>query len=222
MFPYGRRWVTPWRRTRTGRLRMWPSTPPWAPAAAAASSGGSAASGPAGPCGVQPCGRKGECRADGSFIRSQGKSLPTGVKQIANHSSEPEFEVTLSTIQRDLALLSAQGRIARAYGGVMALGARSEASLRRRPCRFRQKHAIVCWAASVISAPRTACSAAAPPRLTGARSGDSGSRPWPRGGSTRCGRWPIRGALRWTALAAFFVASRRVLWGRWPRRPWSR
>lgn len=40
------------------------------------------------------------------------------------------FEVTASTIRRDLALLNSQGRSPRTYGGAMALGAHPEASLR--------------------------------------------------------------------------------------------
>jgi hypothetical protein len=59
------------------------------------------------------------------------------------------FEVT--TIRRDLALLNGQGRLARTYGGAMAMGAHPEASLRQRTGEaFEQKHAIARWAASVI------------------------------------------------------------------------
>jgi DeoR/GlpR family transcriptional regulator of sugar metabolism len=59
--------------------------------------------------------------------------------------------VTASTIRRDLALLNSQGRLARTYGGAMALGAHPEASLRQRTGEaFEQKHAIARWAASVV------------------------------------------------------------------------
>jgi len=42
------------------------------------------------------------------------------------------FEVTASTIRRDLALLNEQGRLARTYGGEMPLDPHPEASLRQR------------------------------------------------------------------------------------------
>lgn len=63
----------------------------------------------------------------------------------------PRFEVTVSTIRRDPALLNGQGWLARTYGGAMALGAHSEASLRQRTGKaFEQKPAIARWAAGVI------------------------------------------------------------------------
>src|SRR5881392_1702706 len=61
------------------------------------------------------------------------------------------FEVTPSTIRRDLARLTAEGRLARTYGGAMALSAHPEASLRQRTGEaYEQKHAIARWAASVF------------------------------------------------------------------------
>lgn len=60
------------------------------------------------------------------------------------------FEVTASTVRRDLALLNWQGRLARTYGGAMALGD-PDASLRQPIGQaFEQKHAIARWAAAVI------------------------------------------------------------------------
>ncbi len=61
------------------------------------------------------------------------------------------LEVTASIIRRDLALLNGRGRLARTYGGAMALGAHPEAFLRQSTGEaFEQKHAIARWAASVI------------------------------------------------------------------------
>jgi DeoR/GlpR family transcriptional regulator of sugar metabolism len=61
------------------------------------------------------------------------------------------FEVTASTIRRDLALLNGQGRLARTYGRAMPLSAHPEASLRQRTREaLEQMHAIARWAASVI------------------------------------------------------------------------
>lgn len=53
------------------------------------------------------------------------------------------FDVTASTIRRDLAQLTAEGRLARTYGGAMALSAHPESSLRQRSGEaFRPKRAI--------------------------------------------------------------------------------
>ncbi|MYS74060.1 DeoR family transcriptional regulator, partial [Streptomyces sp. SID5926] len=49
------------------------------------------------------------------------------VEELSQH-----FGVTASTIRRDLARLTADGRLARTYGGAMALNAHPEASLRQR------------------------------------------------------------------------------------------
>ena len=76
-------------------------------------------------------------------------AVTTGLASVEELSAR--FEVTASTIRRDLALLNGQGRLARTYGGAMALGAHPEASLRQRTGEaFEQKHAIARWAASVI------------------------------------------------------------------------
>jgi hypothetical protein len=57
----------------------------------------------------------------------------------------------LHQVRVDLALLNGQGRLARTYGGAMAMGAHPEASLRQRTGEaFEQKHAIARWAAAVI------------------------------------------------------------------------
>ncbi|MES4905538.1 MULTISPECIES: DeoR/GlpR family DNA-binding transcription regulator [unclassified Streptomyces] len=61
------------------------------------------------------------------------------------------FGVTASTIRRDLAQLTAAGRLARTYGGAMALVAHPEASLRQRTGEaFEAKRAIARWAAERI------------------------------------------------------------------------
>lgn len=59
--------------------------------------------------------------------------------------------VTASTIRRDLALLTAQGKLARTYGGAIALTARPEASLRQRTGQgYEAKRAIGRWAAAQV------------------------------------------------------------------------
>jgi DeoR/GlpR family transcriptional regulator of sugar metabolism len=60
--------------------------------------------------------------------------------------------VTASTIRRDLALLTTQGKLARTYGGAIALLAHPEASLRQRTGQaFEAKRAIGRWAAAQVS-----------------------------------------------------------------------
>lgn len=59
--------------------------------------------------------------------------------------------VTSSTIRRDLAVLTAQGKLARTYGGAMALVPHPEASLRQRSGQaFDAKRAIGRWAAAQV------------------------------------------------------------------------
>jgi DeoR/GlpR family transcriptional regulator of sugar metabolism len=66
------------------------------------------------------------------------------------------FGVTPSTIRRDLALLTADGRLARTYGGAIAVNAHPETSLRQRTGEgFDAKRAIARWAADVIQAGET-------------------------------------------------------------------
>lgn len=61
------------------------------------------------------------------------------------------FGVTASTIRRDLAKLTTDGRLARTYGGAMALSAHPEASLRQRTGEaFEAKQAIARWAAGQV------------------------------------------------------------------------
>ncbi|AXK35068.1 DeoR/GlpR transcriptional regulator [Streptomyces armeniacus] len=61
------------------------------------------------------------------------------------------FGVTASTIRRDLARLTADGRLARTYGGAVALTAHSEASLRQRTGEaYEEKRAIARWAAARV------------------------------------------------------------------------
>ncbi len=76
-------------------------------------------------------------------------ALTTGLASVDDLSAR--FGVTASTIRRDLALLNGQGRLARTYGGAMALGAHPEASLRQRTGEaFEQKHAIARLAATLV------------------------------------------------------------------------
>jgi DeoR/GlpR family transcriptional regulator of sugar metabolism len=59
--------------------------------------------------------------------------------------------VTPSTIRRDLALLTSQGRLARTYGGALSLEPHPEASLRQRLGEaYEAKRAIAAWAADQI------------------------------------------------------------------------
>src|SRR5205809_3366055 len=61
------------------------------------------------------------------------------------------FAVTASTIRRDLALLTAQGKLARTYGGALSLEPHPEASLRQRLGEaYDAKRAIAAWAARQI------------------------------------------------------------------------
>ncbi|WP_217170322.1 DeoR/GlpR family DNA-binding transcription regulator [Streptomyces sp. AC512_CC834] len=68
------------------------------------------------------------------------------VEELSRH-----FGVTASTIRRDLARLTADGRLARTYGGAMALNAHPEAPLRQRTGEaYAQKRAIARWAAAQV------------------------------------------------------------------------
>jgi DeoR/GlpR family transcriptional regulator of sugar metabolism len=59
--------------------------------------------------------------------------------------------VTPSTIRRDLALLTSQGRLARTYGGALSLEPHPEASLRQRLGEaYDAKRAIAAWTAKQI------------------------------------------------------------------------
>ncbi|MCX2730144.1 DeoR/GlpR family DNA-binding transcription regulator [Saccharopolyspora sp. NFXS83] len=61
------------------------------------------------------------------------------------------FGVTASTIRRDLAQLESAGRLARTYGGAMALDPHQETSLRQRSGEAHEaKHAIAAWAARQV------------------------------------------------------------------------
>lgn len=68
------------------------------------------------------------------------------VEELSRHTG-----VTASTIRRDLAHLNGQGKLARTYGGAVALGAHPEPSLRQRTGEaYEQKHAIAAWAAAEV------------------------------------------------------------------------
>ncbi|GAA4684365.1 DeoR/GlpR family DNA-binding transcription regulator [Frondihabitans cladoniiphilus] len=63
------------------------------------------------------------------------------------------FEVTASTIRRDLAILTADGKIARTYGGAMAIGAQAgESSFRQRNLEHSEaKAAMAHYARTLIA-----------------------------------------------------------------------
>ncbi|GAA6527623.1 DeoR/GlpR family DNA-binding transcription regulator [Intrasporangium sp. DVR] len=64
--------------------------------------------------------------------------------------------VTASTIRRDLAKLTGQGKLARTYGGAMSLAHHPEAPLRQRLGEaYSAKHAIARWAASQVQSGET-------------------------------------------------------------------
>ena len=69
-------------------------------------------------------------RAAGEIVRL---ATTTGLASVEELSAR--FGVTASTIRRDLAKLTAQGRLARTYGGAIALARHPEASLRQRSAR---------------------------------------------------------------------------------------
>lgn len=73
----------------------------------------------------------------------------TGLTSVEELSER--FGVTASTIRRDLARLTADGRLARTYGGAMPLTAHPEASLRQRTGEaFEAKRAIARRAAAEV------------------------------------------------------------------------
>jgi DeoR/GlpR family transcriptional regulator of sugar metabolism len=76
-------------------------------------------------------------------------AVTTGLASVEELSRH--FRVTASTIRRDLAHLNEQGKLARTYGGAVALGAHPEPSLRQRTGEaYEQKHAIAAWAAGEV------------------------------------------------------------------------
>ncbi|WP_329101741.1 DeoR/GlpR family DNA-binding transcription regulator [Micromonospora sp. NBC_01699] len=80
------------------------------------------------------------------------------ILQMAAHNGLASVEelstklgVTPSTIRRDLALLTTQGKLARTYGGALSLEPHPEASLRQRLGEaYAAKQAIAAWAAEQI------------------------------------------------------------------------
>jgi DeoR/GlpR family transcriptional regulator of sugar metabolism len=86
--------------------------------------------------------------------RIEDLATTTGLASVEELSNL--FDVTASTIRRDLAKLTADGRLARTYGGAMALTAHPEASLRQRTGEgFEAKRAIARWAAARVGAGET-------------------------------------------------------------------
>ena len=82
----------------------------------------------------------------GEIVRLATTSGLASVEELSD-----QLGVTASTIRRDLARLTAQGKLARTYGGVMSLADHPEASLRQ---RLGEAHAakrdIARWAADQI------------------------------------------------------------------------
>lgn len=80
------------------------------------------------------------------IVRLASTAGATNVEHLAT-----VFGVTASTIRRDLGQLTAEGRLARTYGGAMALVAHPETSLGQRSSEaFEAKRAIARWAAAQI------------------------------------------------------------------------
>jgi len=74
-----------------------------------------------------------------SLAQSNGEA---NVEDLAAH-----FGVSLSTIRRDLATLTGSGKVARTYGGAIALTGHQELSLRQRIGEaYTEKHGIALWA----------------------------------------------------------------------------
>ena len=73
----------------------------------------------------------------------------TGLASVEDLSAS--LGVTASTIRRDLAKLTNQGKLARTYGGAISLGHHPEASLRQRLGEaYAAKRAIARWAATQV------------------------------------------------------------------------
>jgi len=82
----------------------------------------------------------------GEIVRLATTTGLASVEQLSD-----ELGVTASTIRRDLAKLTAQGKLARTYGGVMSLAHHPEASLRQRLGEAHvAKRDIARWAAAQI------------------------------------------------------------------------
>ncbi|TDC75071.1 DeoR/GlpR family DNA-binding transcription regulator [Streptomyces hainanensis] len=83
--------------------------------------------------------------------REQIISLATDAGLASVEELAARFGVTASTIRRDLTQLSASGRLARTYGGAIAVPHRGEASLDQRDSEaFEPKRAIARWAADRV------------------------------------------------------------------------
>jgi DeoR/GlpR family transcriptional regulator of sugar metabolism len=87
----------------------------------------------------------------GEIVRLATTTGLASVDELSDH-----LGVTASTIRRDLAKLTAQGKLARTYGGAMPLSHPTEASLRQRLGEaFAAKQAIARWAVSVVESGET-------------------------------------------------------------------
>jgi len=92
--------------------------------------------------------RKGTGRLSASARREQISRLTSAQGLVNVEQLAESFDVTPSTIRRDLSLLTGRGELARTYGGAIAIG--SEASLRQRTGEFHDaKVAIGSYAATL-------------------------------------------------------------------------
>lgn len=90
--------------------------------------------------------RQGSRRRREQIVRLASTSGLASVEELA-----AEFAVTASTIRRDLAQLTTEGRLARTYGGAIALEPHPESTLRQRiGDAFDQKQGIARWAATQV------------------------------------------------------------------------
>jgi DeoR/GlpR family transcriptional regulator of sugar metabolism len=82
------------------------------------------------------------------IVQMAASNGPASVERLS-----ADLGVTPSTIRRDLALLTAQGKLARTYGGALSLEPHPEASLRQRLGEAHAaKRAIASWAVGQIVA----------------------------------------------------------------------
>ncbi len=88
--------------------------------------------------------------------RAEIVSLATTSGLASVEELSEQFGVTASTIRRDLARLTAQGKLARTYGGAMSIAHSPEASLRQRLGEAHAaKRAIGRWAAAQVRSGET-------------------------------------------------------------------
>ncbi|GGY09882.1 hypothetical protein GCM10010358_73190 [Streptomyces minutiscleroticus] len=98
----------------------------------------------------------GQPSAGSQARREEILQLATAIGLASVEELSQRFGVTAPTIRRDPARLTTDGRLARTYGGAMALTAHPESSLRQRTGEaYEQKRAIARWAAAQVQPGRT-------------------------------------------------------------------